>query len=84
MRYFIGCLLILFYVADAGAQSEGQEESIIQTFRHSRIINSHSVETLPARKLDFRIVHRLEILQAPTEDGLLFMDLKMHLTFLSD
>ena len=40
------------------AQEEGVEEPIIETFRHTRIINSHSVETLPARKLDFRVVHR--------------------------
>jgi len=40
------------------SQEDTSEEPIIQTFRHSRIINSHSVETLPARKLDFRIVHR--------------------------
>ena len=37
---------------------EAEEEQIIQTFRHTRIINSHSVETLPASKMDFRVVHR--------------------------
>ena len=35
-----------------------QDHSGYQTFKSTRIINSHSVETLPARKLDFRIVHR--------------------------
>ncbi len=41
------------------AQSETEpEEKVIQTFRHTRVINTHSVETLPARKLDFRVVHR--------------------------
>ena len=39
------------------AQDEG-DVPVIQTFRHTRVINSHSVETLPARKLDFRVVHR--------------------------
>lgn len=45
---------MLFFVS----QLQAQEEPVIQTFRHTRIINSHSVETLPARKLDFRVVHR--------------------------
>lgn len=39
-------------------KEEPKEEKVIQTFRHTRVINSHSVETLPARKLDFRIAHR--------------------------
>lgn len=51
-------LIILFSTFNLIAQKPGVEEPIIQTFRHSRIINSHSVETLPAKKLDFRIVHR--------------------------
>ncbi len=37
---------------------ESKEEKVTQTFRHTRVINSHSVETLPARKMDFRIAHR--------------------------
>ena len=52
---FIICLL----VQNLHAQDvELKEEKVIQTFRHTRVINSHSIETLPARKLDFRIVHR--------------------------
>ncbi|MEO1436707.1 MAG: DUF5777 family beta-barrel protein [Bacteroidota bacterium] len=29
-----------------------------QTFKSTRIINTHSVETIPKRKLDFRVTHR--------------------------
>ncbi|GJM32998.1 MAG: hypothetical protein DHS20C18_19990 [Saprospiraceae bacterium] len=31
---------------------------VFQTFKDSRVINTHSVETLPKRKLDVRIAHR--------------------------
>ncbi|MEE9374664.1 MAG: DUF5777 family beta-barrel protein [Saprospiraceae bacterium] len=60
----------LFFVGIAQGQEEKgmvkegmekkikEDEKVIQTFRHTRIINSHSVETLPKRKLDFRIAHR--------------------------
>ena len=58
MRLFITLICIAVCSGLLYAQDGGLEEPIIQTFRHSRIINSHSVETLPARKLDFRIVHR--------------------------
>ncbi len=44
------CLFIL----TAGAQ----EEFVYQTFKDRRVINVHSVETLPKRKLDVRITHR--------------------------
>ena len=50
-------ILSLFFISLSG-QSHEESNEVIQTFRHSRIISSHSVETLPARKLDFRIVHR--------------------------
>lgn len=33
-------------------------EKIYQTFKDRRVINTHSVETLPAHKLDIRIMHR--------------------------
>lgn len=58
MKLLLLCITILLSVQLGHAQKEGVEEPIIQTFRHSRLINSHSVETLPARKMDFRIVHR--------------------------
>lgn len=49
-------LLIIFSIWSFIAY--GQEEKVLQTFRSTRIINTHSIETLPARKLDFRVVHR--------------------------
>lgn len=58
MKHQLLIFALLFISQMAFGQDTSIEEPIIQTFRHSRIINSHSVETLPARKLDFRIVHR--------------------------
>ena len=58
MRNIFCCLFFSILSVYLVAQSENVEEVVLQTFRHTRIINSHSVETLPARKLDFRIVHR--------------------------
>ncbi len=34
------------------------QEGLVQSFKDTRVINTHSVETLPARKLDVRIGHR--------------------------
>ncbi len=56
MKYSL--LFSTLFIAFSGLFAQTEEERVIQTFRHTRIINSHSVETLPARKLDFRIVHR--------------------------
>lgn len=36
----------------------GQDNPVYETFGDRRIINTHSIEMLPARKLDFRIAHR--------------------------
>ena len=58
MLRFIHCVCFLSCLSMLFGQEGTQEEPLIQTFRHTRIINSHSVETLQARKLDFRIVHR--------------------------
>jgi len=51
-------MMIFGFASGQEAEEEHIEEQIIQTFRHTRVISSHSVETLPARKLDFRVVHR--------------------------
>ena len=58
--HVIVILLIFFSFEISFAQDEEvkKDEIVTQTFRHTRVINSHSVETLPARKLDFRIAHR--------------------------
>lgn len=34
------------------------QDFTLQTFRDTRVINTHSIETLPKRKLDVRIAHR--------------------------
>ncbi len=38
--------------------SSHAQELIYKTFKDTRIINTHSIETLGARKLDFRVAHR--------------------------
>ncbi|MEL6123500.1 MAG: DUF5777 family beta-barrel protein [Bacteroidota bacterium] len=58
MRYLLPLFFLSFTSVTLLGQYDGGEEAIFQTFRHTRIINSHSVETLQARKLDFRVVHR--------------------------
>ncbi|MFK7774578.1 MAG: DUF5777 family beta-barrel protein [Saprospiraceae bacterium] len=47
------CLFFIFSSLQVNAQ-----DPVFQTFKDTRIINSHSVETVPNRKLDFRIGHR--------------------------
>ncbi len=47
------CALFIFSSLKINAQNP-----VFQTFKDTRIINSHSVETVPNRKLDFRIGHR--------------------------
>lgn len=41
-----------------GGQLTAQEERVYRTFKDTRAVNVHSVETLPAKKLDVRISHR--------------------------
>ena len=47
----VACLLGVYINLNA-------QDRISNTFRDTRIINAHSVETLPDRKLDVRITHR--------------------------
>lgn len=49
----IVCALFILSSFQSNAQ-----DPVFQTFKDTRIINSHSVETVPNRKLDFRIGHR--------------------------
>jgi len=49
----IVCALFIFSSFQVNAQ-----DPVFQTFKDTRIINSHAVETVPNRKLDFRIGHR--------------------------
>lgn len=55
-------LVCLFSVANLVAQDDVLDEKsdvkVVKTFKDTRVINAHSVETLKARKLDFRITHR--------------------------
>ena len=45
------CLFFCCYLVDA-------QDFVYRTFKDTRVINSHSVETLQKRKLDIRIGHR--------------------------
>lgn len=49
----IVCAFFCFSALQINAQ-----DLVFQTFKDTRIINSHAVETVPHRKLDFRIGHR--------------------------
>jgi hypothetical protein len=49
-------LLLLFSLIIS--MESGAQETVVRTFKDTRIINTHSVETLPKRKLDVRIAHR--------------------------
>jgi len=48
--------LILLFVASYHLATA--QERVHQTFKDTRIINTHSVETIPKRRLDIRIGHR--------------------------
>ncbi len=52
------CFLLLMTKAPA-------QDFVFQTFKDRRIINVHSVETLPKRKLDVRITHRFGDVAGP-------------------
>ena len=52
-------LYTLFVIMFISMISFAQEnENVFQTFKDTRVINSHTVETVKDRKLDFRIGHR--------------------------
>lgn len=53
---YIKCLSVLFFLLSLKFV-DGQD-LIYETFKDRRVINNHSVETLPKRKLDVRIGHR--------------------------
>ena len=50
-------LLALLIMTWSGLELSGQEK-VFQTFKDTRVINSHSTETLPGGKMDIRIGHR--------------------------
>lgn len=53
----IFCVFFLFLISGSFLAAQ-DNEPVYQTFKDRRLINVHSVETLPARKLDIRIAHR--------------------------
>lgn len=52
---FVGCITLH---AQDDVMEMKTDEKVVKTFKDTRVINAHSVETLKARKLDFRITHR--------------------------
>lgn len=50
--------ILLALLAVFAFQITYTQDYVSQTFKDSRVINTHSVETLPKRKLDVRIFHR--------------------------
>jgi len=52
-RLFIAILFFTCVAVGLTAQ-----EIVYQTFKDTRIVNTHSVETLKAGKMDFRVAHR--------------------------
>ncbi len=57
MKFFF-TLLAFFFVVNINAQDEDLPKYVSRTFKDTRIINVHSVETIKKRKLDVRIGHR--------------------------
>jgi len=55
--------LLLFLICICFIQAIHSQEYVRRTFKDTRIINTHSVETIQARKLDLRIGHRFGDLQ---------------------
>lgn len=51
-------LLILTILSCSIIAVQAQENPVQRTFKDTRVINAHSVESLPKRKLDIRIGHR--------------------------
>jgi hypothetical protein len=60
--YYLSLAFFLFVSGAAFAQEElldepVQNEKVIATFKTTRIVNAHSIETVKKRTLDFRITH---------------------------
>ncbi|MCB0588314.1 MAG: hypothetical protein KDD06_23685 [Phaeodactylibacter sp.] len=50
--------LLLYFFALSLCHTLNAQEYVFQTFKDSRVVNTHSVETLAKRRLDIRIGHR--------------------------
>lgn len=55
MRLSFTLFLILLF---SFVYSQDKSDIVYRTFKDSRVISVHSAETLPARKMDFRVSHR--------------------------
>lgn len=55
--YLTLCLFLLS-LGSSGGPLHAQRERVSRTFKDTRVVNMHSVETLPKGKLDVRISHR--------------------------
>lgn len=49
---------ICFSICLIGSLSLSAQEIVYQTFKDTRIVNTHSIETLKAGMMDFRVAHR--------------------------
>ena len=49
---------IVFLLVLVSCSISAQRERVYRTFKDTRVVNVHSVETLPKGKLDVRISHR--------------------------
>jgi hypothetical protein len=58
MQHFTKNLLGLLLLLAIAGQLPAQRERVYRTFKDTRVVNLHSVETLPKGKLDVRISHR--------------------------
>lgn len=62
MKQSITILFLFLFVFQIHAQEDKQEDKadnkVFETFKDTRVINTHSVETLKKKKLDIRIGHR--------------------------
>lgn len=58
VKYIIAILLLAVSITSSTAQEDKKKEKVYQTFKDTRVINTHSVETLKRGHLDFRIGHR--------------------------
>jgi len=58
MQKFITLIVYISLATSMFAQEDVELRTVYQTFKDTRVINAHSVETLKAGMLDFRVGHR--------------------------
>lgn len=55
LAFLLSCTCLM---SQDDVMDEKTAVKVVKTFKDTRVINAHSVETIGARKLDFRITHR--------------------------